>query len=350
MMYEQIKPLLFKLQPESAHYLVEYSLRGLNAIFPAALGLMAKKFVINDASLKQNLLGLNFNSPVGIAGGFDKNGTMIKPLSALGFGFLEYGTFTPRPQEGNEKPRVFRLVKQESIQNAMGFNNKGSYEVRSHVSKAYPFALPLGANIGKNKDSQNALEDYFILLREFKDLCDYFAINISSPNTKNLRDLQNDQFLNDLLTEVKKITSKPIFIKIAPDLDIPIAIALCQKAIEKGADGFIIANTSTDYSLIDNGRTFGGISGKLIQKKNSLFFKELAKELFSHTLLISCGGIDSGKEAYERIKNGANLIQIYTALIFKGPSIVKNINQELISLLRQDGFMHIGEAVGANFK
>ncbi|MBZ7933684.1 quinone-dependent dihydroorotate dehydrogenase [Campylobacter sp. W0065] len=349
-MYEQIKPLLFKLQPESAHYLVEHSLRGLNAIFPAALGLMAKKFVVNDASLKQNLLGLDFHSPVGIAGGFDKNGTMIKPLSALGFGFLEYGTFTPKPQEGNEKPRVFRLVKQESIQNAMGFNNKGSYEVRSHVSKVYPFALPLGANIGKNKDSQNALEDYFILLKEFKDLCDYFAINISSPNTKNLRDLQNDHFLSDLLIEAKKITSKPIFIKIAPDLDISIAIALCQKAIEKGANGFIIANTSTDYSLIDNGRTFGGISGKLIQEKNGFFFKELAKELFSHTLLISCGGIDSGKEAYERIKNGANLIQIYTALIFKGPSIVKNINQELISLLRQDGFMYISEAVGANLK
>lgn len=350
MIYERIKPLIFKMDPESAHSLVEYSLRSLNVVFPGALSFLAHRFIVQDESLRQNLLGLYFDNPVGLAGGFDKNATMIRPLSALGFGFLEFGTFTPKAQEGNEKPRVFRLVKQESIQNAMGFNNKGAKEIRSNLVKIYPFVLPLGANIGKNKNSENALEDYFILLREFKDLCDYFIINISSPNTKNLRSLQNHTFLNDLLSEAKKITQKPILIKIAPDLDISLAIDLCQKAIENGASGFVIANTSTDYSLLDNGRTFGGISGKLIQEKNGKFFKELAKELFSHTILISCGGIDSGKEAYERIKNGANLIQIFTALIYKGPALVRNINQELLTLLREDGFMHISEAVGVNIK
>lgn len=277
---------------------------------------------------------------------------MIRPLSALGFGFLEVGTFTPKPQEGNEKPRLFRLVKQESIQNAMGFNNEGAEKIALRLAKTYPFVLPLGVNIGKNKITPNdkALEDYFTLFRDFKDLCDYFIVNISSPNTKNLRELQNDDFLNTLLEEAKKITSKPILIKIAPDMKIDDALNLCENAIKKGADGFILANTSVDYSLLDNNRTFGGISGRLITEKSGIFFKEVAKILFGKTLLIASGGIDSADIAYERIKNGANLVQVYTALIFKGPSLVKNINQNLIELLRKDGFLHISEAVGVNLK
>lgn len=352
MAYEMIKPLLFKLSPEHAHALVEYSLRALNVSFPGALSFLVYKYIVDDESLRQNLLGLDFNNPVGLAGGFDKNATMIRPLSALGFGFLEVGTFTPKPQEGNEKPRLFRLVKQESIQNAMGFNNEGAEKIALRLAKTYPFVLPLGVNIGKNKITPNdkALEDYFTLFRDFKDLCDYFIVNISSPNTKNLRELQNDDFLNTLLEEAKKITSKPILIKIAPDMKIDDALNLCENAIKKGADGFILANTSVDYSLLDNNRTFGGISGRLITEKSGIFFKEVAKILFGKTLLIASGGIDSADIAYERIKNGANLVQVYTALIFKGPSLVKNINQNLIELLRKDGFLHISEAVGVNLK
>ncbi|EAL8349858.1 quinone-dependent dihydroorotate dehydrogenase, partial [Campylobacter jejuni] len=328
------------------------SLRALSASFPGALSFLAHKYIVDDESLRQNLLGLDFNNPVGLAGGFDKNATMIRPLSALGFGFLEVGTFTPKPQEGNEKPRLFRLVKQESIQNAMGFNNEGAEKIALRLAKTYPFVLPLGVNIGKNKITPNdkALEDYFTLFRDFKDLCDYFIVNISSPNTKNLRELQNDDFLNTLLEEAKKITSKPILIKIAPDMKIDDALNLCENAIKKGADGFILANTSVDYSLLDNNRTFGGISGRLITEKSGIFFKEAAKILFGKTLLIASGGIDSADIAYDRIKNGANLVQVYTALIFKGPSLVKNINQNLIELLRKDGFLHISEAVGVNLK
>ncbi|HDZ4253694.1 TPA: quinone-dependent dihydroorotate dehydrogenase [Campylobacter jejuni] len=352
MTYEMIKPLLFKLNPEHAHALVEYSLRTLSVSFPGSLSFLAHKYIVDDESLRQNLLGLDFNNPVGLAGGFDKNATMIRPLSALGFGFLEVGTFTPKPQEGNEKPRLFRLVKQESIQNAMGFNNEGAEKIALRLVKTYPFVLPLGVNIGKNKITPNdkALEDYFTLFRDLKDLCDYFIVNISSPNTKNLRELQNDDFLNTLLEEAKKITSKPILIKIAPDMKIDDALNLCENAIKKGADGFILANTSVDYSLLDNNRTFGGISGRLITEKSGIFFKEVAKILFGKTLLIASGGIDSADIAYERIKNGANLVQVYTALIFKGPSLVKNINQNLIELLRKDGFLHISEAVGVNLK
>ncbi|MBW1454820.1 dihydroorotate dehydrogenase [Campylobacter jejuni] len=352
MAYEMIKPLLFKLNPEHAHALVECSLRALSASFPGALSFLAHKYIVDDESLRQKLLGLDFNNPVGLAGGFDKNATMIRPLSALGFGFLEVGTFTPKPQEGNEKPRLFRLVKQESIQNAMGFNNEGAEKIALRLAKTHPFVLPLGVNIGKNKITPNdkALEDYFTLFRDFKDLCDYFIVNISSPNTKNLRELQNDDFLNTLLEEAKKITSKPILIKIAPDMKIDDALNLCENAIKKGADGFILANTSVDYSLLDNNRTFGGISGRLITEKSGIFFKEVAKILFGKTLLIASGGIDSADIAYERIKNGANLVQVYTALIFKGPSLVKNINQNLIELLRKDVFLHISEAVGVNLK
>ncbi len=352
MAYELIKPLFFKLDPERTHCLIEYSLRILNAAFPGALSFLAYKYIVDDESLRQNLLHIQFNNPVGLAGGFDKNGTMIRPLSALGFGFLELGTLTLKPQDGNEKPRLFRLVKQESMQNAMGFNNDGAEKINSRLAKIYPFVLPLGVNIGKNKTTPNekALEDYFTLLRDFKELCDYFVVNISSPNTKNLRELQNDDFLSTLLEEAKKITSKPIFVKIAPDMQIDCALNLCQNAIKKGADGFILANTSIDYSLLDNNRTFGGISGKLITEKNGIFFKELAKVLFGKTLLIASGGIDSAEIAYERIKNGANLVQIYTALIFKGPSLVKEINKNLIELLRRDGFLHISDAVGVNLQ
>lgn len=352
MAYELIKPLLFKLNPEHAHTLLEYGLRALNVIFPGALSILAYKYIINDESLKQNLLGLEFNNPVGLAGGFDKNATMIRPLSALGFGFLELGTLTLKAQKGNEKPRLFRLVEQESIQNAMGFNNEGAQKIALRLAKIYPFVLPLGVNIGKNKNTPNdkALEDYFTLLRDFKDLCDYFVINISSPNTKSLRQLQNDGFLSVLLEESKKIISKPVFIKIAPDMPIDSALRLCENAIKKGASGFILANTSTDYSLLDNNRTFGGISGKIISEKSGIFFTEVAKVLFGKTLLIASGGIDSANIAYDRIKNGANLVQVYTALIFKGPSLVKDINQNLSELLRQDGFLHISEAVGVNLK
>ncbi|MBM0637082.1 quinone-dependent dihydroorotate dehydrogenase [Campylobacter sp. VicNov18] len=352
MAYKLIKPLLFKLNPEHAHALLEYGLRALNVTFPGALSILAYKYIINDESLKQNLLGLEFNNPVGLAGGFDKNATMIRPLSALGFGFLELGTLTLKAQKGNEKPRLFRLVEQESIQNAMGFNNEGAQKIALRLAKIYPFVLPLGVNIGKNKNTPNdkALEDYFALFRDFKDLCDYFVVNISSPNTKSLRQLQNDDFLNVLLEESKKIISKPIFIKIAPDMPIDSALRLCENAIKKGASGFILANTSVDYSLLDNNRTFGGISGKLIGEKSGIFFKEVAKVLFGKTLLIASGGIDSANIAYERIKNGANLVQVYTALVFKGPSLIRDINQNLSELLRKDGFLHISEAVGVNLK
>ena len=351
-MYQLLKPLLFKLEPELAHSTVEYSLRTLSAIHPALLNFMANKYIVNDDSLKQEILGLYFANPIGLAGGFDKNATMIRAMCALGFGFLEFGTVTPKAQKGNEKPRLFRLVKEESLQNSMGFNNVGKDRILQNIKDLYPFVLPLGANIGKNKDTSNdeAINDYTTLIKSFNNFCDYFTVNISSPNTKNLRNLQSKDFLESLLKEAKNITTKPIFIKLAPDLKIKDSLSICEQALKFGASGFILANTSTDYSLLDTNRTFGGLSGKIIQEKSSKFFKEIAKEFFKDAVLIASGGIDSAKVAYDRIKNGASLVQIYTALVFKGHCLIKDINEELISLMKKDKFLHISQAIGANLK
>ena len=352
MNYELLKKFFFLLDPENAHKLVEISLRALNFTAPGALSLIAKECIVNDESLQQQLLGLHFPNPVGLAGGFDKNATMIRPLCALGFGFLEFGTLTPKAQKGNDKPRLFRLVKQESIQNAMGFNNEGKDKIAARLGKIYPFVLPLGANIGKNKltTNENAINDYITLIKEFDSLSDYFIINISSPNTKGLRDLQSKKFISSLMKEAKRLTKKPIWLKISPDMPVNSALTLCEDAINAGIKAIIIANTSTDYSLLDNNRTFGGISGRLITEKSGLFFKELAQKLFGKALLVASGGIDSAELAYERIKNGANLVQIYTAFIFKGPTTVRDINKGLLECLKKDGFLHISEAVGANLK
>ena len=351
MNYDTLKKIFFRFDPETAHKIAEFGLRALYAT-PGGLEVLAKFGVYKDEILTQNIWNLSFDNPVGIAGGFDKNATMIAPLAALGFGHIDFGTFTPRPQSGNKKPRLFRLVSEQSIQNAMGFNNEGADVIEHRVQKIYPFAIPIAANIGKNKATPNedALSDYEVLARKFDGLCDFFIINVSSPNTPNLRALQENSFISELIGAMKKITNKPLVLKLAPDMSADQAIALCECAVQSGASGIIINNTSVDYSLSPNARDFGGLSGRLITEKSRELFAQVARELFGRTILISCGGIDSAQEAYERIKSGASLVQIFTAFIFKGPFVAKSINEGLAKLLRADGFNNISEAVGANLK
>lgn len=351
MNYDTLKKIFFRFDPETAHKIAEFGLRALYAT-PGGLEALAKFGVYKDEILTQNIWNLSFDNPVGIAGGFDKNATMIAPLAALGFGHIDFGTFTPRPQSGNEKPRLFRLVAEESIQNAMGFNNEGADVIERRVRKIYPFVIPIAANIGKNKATSNedALSDYEALGRKFNGLCDFFIINVSSPNTPNLRALQENSFINELIGAMKKITNRPLVLKLAPDMSADQAIALCECAVQSGASGIIINNTSVDYSLSPNARDFGGLSGRLITEKSRKLFAQVARELFGRTVLISCGGIDSAQEAYERIKSGASLVQIFTAFIFKGPFVAKSINGGLAKLLRADGFNSIGEAIGVNLK
>ena len=351
MNYDTLKKIFFLFDPETAHKIAEFGLRALYAT-PGGLEALAKFGVYKDEILTQNIWNLSFDNPVGIAGGFDKNATMIAPLAALGFGHIDFGTFTPRPQSGNEKPRLFRLISEQSIQNAMGFNNEGADIIEHRVRKIYPFVIPIAANIGKNKATPNedALSDYEVLARKFDGLCDFFIINVSSPNTPNLRALQENSFVSKLIGAMKKITNRPLVLKLAPDMSADQAIALCECAVQSGASGIIINNTSVDYSLSPNARDFGGLSGRLITKKSRELFAQVARELFGRTILISCGGIDSAQEAYERIKSGASLVQIFTAFIFKGPFVAKSINEGLAELLRADGFTNISEAVGVNLK
>ncbi len=348
--YSLLKKIFFKLSPENAHTIAEFVFKNVTSYTPFILSYLAECYFVNDKALEQKLLGTTFANPVGLAAGFDKNATMIKMLTALGFGHIEYGTITPEPQSGNPKPRLFRFIEQESIQNAMGFNNDGMRVVAKRLESLYPYAIPLGANIGKNKTTslEDALNDYEKLIRRFEPLCDYLVVNISSPNTPGLRDLQNEAFIQDLFTMAKTLTQKPILLKISPDLGVDDALKMCQCALDNGAGGIVATNTTTDYSLLEGAKDFGGLSGKVLTQKSFTLFEELAKVFYDKTTLISVGGIDSVDEAYKRLKAGAHLVQIYSAFIFKGPYLNKQINEGILTLMKRDGFHHINEVIGSD--
>jgi len=349
--YEAIKPLLFKFQPETAHHIAESVLR-LPNICQLPFNFFLESHFIADDILTQELFGRKFYNPVGLGAGFDKNATMVRGIQTLGFGCTEIGTVTPKPQAGNPKPRMFRHIEEESIQNAMGFNNDGAYKVVKRLKQRYPFTTPIGINIGKNKvtPENEAINDYTHLIKAFDGLGDYFVINISSPNTPGLRDLQNEEFITELFKEAKALTDMPILLKIAPDMTKEDAVALTTLAVEKGADGIIATNTTIDYSLVKNPKSIGGLSGAVLKHKSFEIFEAIAKELYGKTTLISVGGIDSAEEAYKRIKAGANLVQILSGIVFHGPDMIMNINKGLIELLKADGYTNITQAVGADRK
>ena len=349
--YDLIKPYLFKLQPENAHHVAECVLR-LPNICQIPFNPFLESHFVNEPILTQEIFGRTFYNPVGLGAGFDKNATMIRGIQILGFGFTEIGTVTPKPQAGNPKPRMFRHVEEQSIQNAMGFNNDGAYKVVKRLKERYPFTTPIGINIGKNKvtPEKEAISDYTHLIKAFDGLGDYFVINISSPNTPGLRDLQNEEFITQLFKEAKALTDMPILLKIAPDMEVEDAVALTKMAVEKGADGIIATNTTIDYSLVKHPKSIGGLSGAVLKEKSFKIFEAIAKELYGKTLLISVGGIDSAQEAYKRIKAGANLVQILSGIVFHGPDMIMSINKELVELLKADGYANITEAVGADRK
>ncbi len=247
---------------------------------------------------------------------------------------------------------MFRHIEEESIQNAMGFNNEGAFKVIKRLQERFPFTTPIGINIGKNKvtPENEAINDYTHLIKAFDGLGDYFVINISSPNTPGLRDLQNEEFISTLFKEAKALTKMPILLKIAPDMTHEDAIALTTMAVKCGADGIIATNTTIDYSLVKNPKDIGGLSGAVLKEKSFLLFEAIAKELYGKTVLISVGGIDSAKEAYRRIKAGASLVLILSGLVFHGPDMIMNINKELIDLIKADGYSNITQAIGADRK
>jgi dihydroorotate dehydrogenase len=300
--------------------------------------------------MRQSNLGLVFANPLGLAAGFDKDGEIVGAMAELGFGWLEVGTVTPRPQAGNPRPRLFRYPEARSLENRMGFNNDGAAALEARLRRSWPAAVPVGVNLGKNKDTPNdrALEDYLGMMKVFRQRCDYFVVNVSSPNTPGLRDLQDRGFIRELLAASTNVVEQPVFLKLAPDLETRAAIDLVSSAVSAGAQGAILTNTTCDYSLLPEARGVGGLSGAVLREKSFQMLEAVAAELYGSCLLVSVGGIDSGKEAYRRFRAGAALVQVYTAMVYQGPGIVRDILGEIGECMRRDGFESITEVIGAD--
>ena len=343
-MFSKIRSLIFKFEPEVAHSLAIKALK-YNFVPP--------KKIPNNKLIETKLFSKIKKNPIGLAAGFDKEAEVYNSIFDLGFGFVEVGTVTPLKQYGNKKPRVFRLEEDEALINRLGFNNSGSEEVLSKITRNKPKGL-LGINIGPNKDSQNRLEDYLVCFRKFYNFADYITINISSPNTENLRSFHNKSELNELLkliNEEKKILNSavPIVVKISPDIqedDIP---TISELLLKFEISAVIISNTtdSTRENLINiNKLEKGGLSGKPIEKKSNNLISKFYKILRGKILIIGVGGVDSGKSAFEKFLNGANLVQLYTGMVYKGPNIASIISEELINILEKKGVKNISDIIG----
>lgn len=341
--------MLMVLPPETAHSVAVSVLRVVQST-PARRWLARGYRSADVAGLSQELLGLSFSNPVGLAAGFDKDGLVVAGMAALGFGWLEVGAVTPRAQRGNPRPRLFRYRSAMSLENAMGFNNRGVEALRIRLARGYPAPVPLMVNLGKNKTTENAraADDYLFLIERLSERCDGFVLNVSSPNTPGLRDLQNDRQLADLVAGAVRATARPLFVKLSPDLEIERARELALASVEAGAAGLILANTTTDYDLLPEARRVGGLSGRVLRERSFQLLCALGRDLFGRCLLVSVGGVSSGRDVYARIRAGANLVQLYTALVFEGPGLVRRITEELAELLSRDGLVSIDEAVGAD--
>lgn len=332
MLYPFVRKALFQLDPERAH---EFTFKQLRRITGTPLEFLVRQSV---ASKPVTCMGLSFKNPLGLAAGLDKDGECIDALGAMGFGFIEVGTVTPRAQSGNDKPRLFRLVEAEGLINRMGFNNHGVDNLVENVKKSH-FGGVLGINIGKNKDTpvEQGKDDYLICMEKVYSYAGYIAINISSPNTPGLRTLQYGEALDDLLTAIKakqiELQQKhhkyvPIAVKIAPDLSHEELIQVADSLVRHNIDGVIATNTTLDRKLV-NGFNYcdqmGGLSGRPLQLHSTEIVRQLSKELQGRLPIIGVGGIDSVIAAREKIDAGASLVQIYSGFIFKGPGLIKEI-------------------------
>ena len=346
-MFDFFRPFIFKFSPEIAHSLAIKSLKLNN--FPI-------NKIVKSEILQTNFCGKKLSSPIGVAAGFDKNAEVYNPLFNLGFGFVEVGTITPKPQYGNPKPRVFRLEEDEALINRLGFNNSGSEEISSRISKETKKGV-IGINIGPNKDSENRIEDYVNCFNKFHSLADYITINISSPNTENLRDFHNQDELNSLVKELKnekkKLNSKiPIAVKVSPDLNDEQIEIVSNILLDQEIEIIIVSNSSDknrDKLNNINKLEKGGLSGKPLYEISNNIISKFYKLLGNKIKIIGVGGVDSGETAFEKIIRGASLVQLYTGMVYKGPGIASSISSELIDILKNKGFKNISEAVGTKY-
>ena len=345
-MFSNLRSLIFKLDPETAHNLAIKSLK-----FNFVPNVLDEEK--NNPLFKTKLFSKNLDNPIGMAAGFDKNAEVYNSLFKLGFGFVEVGTITPLKQYGNSKPRVFRLVEDEALINRLGFNNLGALNVVERIKSNAQTGL-LGINIGPNKDTKNRLKDYIEGLKIFHEVADYITINISSPNTENLRSFHDQEKLGELLKSIgeekKSLNSEiPIAVKVSPDIDDKEINKISEVLLDNNIEVVIISNTSdSSRDSLSNIQKHqkGGLSGKPIEEKSTKLIKKFYKILNGKIKIIGVGGVDSGKSAYNKFLAGANYIQLYTGMVFRGPNIVNMIKKELKELLSKDGVKNFSEIIG----
>ena len=345
-MFSKLRPLIFKVDPEKAHTLAIKSLK---------FNLIPNVFDENknDSIFQTKIFNKVLDNPIGMAAGFDKNAEVYNELFKLGFGFVEVGTITPLKQYGNPKPRVFRLVEDEALINRLGFNNHGAEIVKDRIKRNKKLGL-LGINIGPNKDTSDRLNDYLIGLKTFHEEADYITINISSPNTENLRNFHEGGKLQDLLksviTEKKNLNSNiPIAVKVSPDISEDQVNQITEILLENEINVVIVSNTSdaTRDKLSNIQRhQKGGLSGKPIEEKSNILINKFYKLLKGKIKIIGVGGVDSGQAAYDKFTVGADFIQLYTGMVFKGPNIARIIKKDLKELLIRDGVKNYTEIIG----
>jgi len=336
MFYKILRNLLFVFDAEWIHNFICFWLR-----FPPVSKIFKFIYQYNHPALEREAFGLRFKNPVGMAAGFDKDAELIRPLADLGFGFVEIGTVTPRPQAGNDKPRLFRLVRDEALINRMGFNNRGVQKIRENLAKASR-PIIIGGNIGKNKDTPNerAVDDYLLCFDALYDLVDYFAINISSPNTPGLRELQDKKPLRNLLAGIqeqnnKKPVPKPILLKIAPDLSWNQIDDIIEIVQQTGIAGIIATNTTVERpglaTLPERLKKIGdgGLSGKPLAKRSTEIIRYITAKSAGKIAVIGVGGINTPQDALEKLQAGAVLVQLYTGFIYEGPGLIKRIKKYL---------------------
>ena len=345
-LYAVARPVLACLPAESAHRATIAALR---------LGLAPAANIGNDPALAVRLLGQEFPTPIGLAAGFDKNAEVPDALLRLGFGFVEVGTVTPRPQSGNPKPRIFRLHEDEAIINRLGFNSEGMMAARARLAGRSRAGI-VGVNLGANRDSGDPASDYVEGLRQLGPLADYVTINVSSPNTPGLRDLQERDKLRELVSRLAAARAvldpaPPLLLKIAPDLGAAQLEDIAEIAIDGRMDGLIVANTTIARPAGLRSRfreQKGGLSGAPLFAPSTALLRAAHRLVRGRIPLVGVGGVRSGDDAYAKIRAGASLVQLYTALVYQGPGLVTRIKRELSALLRRDGFSNVSQAVGAD--
>ena len=354
-LFPLIKPFIHAFDAERAHTLT------IAAMKSGMDGMIGKSRDFDN--LRTEVFGLSFSNPIGLAAGFDKNADVIQASHAMGFGFAEAGTVTPRAQAGNEKPRLFRLSKDKAVINRFGFNNKGLGYFRKNLEKLrVGGSKPFGANIGANKTSEDKSADYVTCIKALYGMSDYFTVNISSPNTPGLRSLQSPEALADLLQRVLKERSDaiasghkyiPILVKIAPDLTEGDIRDIAEIAAASAIDGLIVSNTTVARPASLRSRhkgESGGLSGVPLMELSTKALADVWQATGGEMPLIGAGGVSSGADAYRKIRAGASLVQLYSALVYEGPGLIDRVKRELSACLENDGYATINEAVGADHR